>query len=143
MRIIADGDLKPSDCNPNVGGEDELPAPPNLKTLENEYVRVFACKTTFERAATIEGTIGMFADAADDIGAPTVARRLRKGIEDLGSRLDNGEREAVLNPLRESVLNTAIRFGKARFAQVAARHAEKATGIPKYLEDAVGWLIAP
>ena len=47
----------------------------------------------------------------------------------------------LLNTLRESVLNTAKRFGKARFAQVAARHVECAEVIPKYLGDAVGWLI--
>jgi len=42
--------------------------------------------------------------------------------------------------LRKKVLNTAIRFGKARFAQIAARHVEQATSIPNYLANAVEWL---
>jgi putative ATP-dependent endonuclease of OLD family len=68
--IVTDGDLKPSDAVPGLEGEDDLPAPPDLKALENEYVRVFACVTTLERAVIFEGTLEMFARAADDIGAP-------------------------------------------------------------------------
>ena len=41
------------------------------------------------------------------------------------------------------VLNTAKRFGKARFAQIAARHADKAEAAPKYLADAAKWLREP
>lgn len=142
--IIADGDLEPSDANPDLEGEDDLPAPPDLQTLENAYVRVFACNTTLERALTRPGTLEMFALAADDIGAPTIAKRLRKGIEDLaGDDLEIEDRRKILNPLRASVLNTAKRFGKSRFAQVAARHADKATTVPKYINDAARWLTEP
>ena len=59
--IVSDGDLQPSDADPDLEGEDDLPPPPNLKKLENEYVRIFACQTTFERAATLPGTLEMFA----------------------------------------------------------------------------------
>ena len=68
--IVTDGDLKPSDANPDLEGEDDLPAPPDLAALENDYVRVFSCVTTFERALVFEETLEMFARAADDIGAP-------------------------------------------------------------------------
>jgi putative ATP-dependent endonuclease of OLD family len=37
--IITDGDLKPSDAMPDLKGEDDLPAPPDLKALENDHVR--------------------------------------------------------------------------------------------------------
>jgi putative ATP-dependent endonuclease of the OLD family len=142
--IITDGDLKPSDANPDLDGEDELPVPPDLKALENDYVRVFACKTTFERAVTFQGTLRMFALAADDIGAPTIAKRLRKGIKDLaGDELGAEEVNKILDPLRDAVLNTAKRCGKARFAQIVARHVDEATSIPKYLVDAVNWLTEP
>lgn len=143
--IITDGDLKPSDANPTIEGEDTLPIPPNLKTLENDFVRVFACKTTLERALTQEGTLEMFACATDSVGAPIVARNLRKGIKNL-SVLKSGnkkDRNDIINPLRTSVLNTAKRFGKARFAQIAARHVDKATSVPQYIQDAVNWLIEP
>ncbi len=142
--IIADGDIQPSDANPDLEGEDDLPPPPDLKALENDYVRVFTCVTTLERAVTNSGTLNMFAHAADDIGAPTIAKRLRKGIKDLaGDGLDAAERGKILEQLRGAVLNTAKRFGKARFAQIAARHVEKATLVPKYLVDAAKWLIEP
>jgi putative ATP-dependent endonuclease of OLD family len=142
--IVTDGDLLPSDAVPDLDGEDDLPPPPDVTSLEGEYVKVFACKTTFERAVTLEGTLEMFAQAADDIGAPTVAKRLRNGAAKLeDDDLDDDEREEILQPLRKMVLNTAKRFGKARFAQIAARHIDQATSIPKYLGDAVRWLSEP
>jgi putative ATP-dependent endonuclease of OLD family len=142
--IITDGDFEPSDAMPNLAGEDDLPARPDLKLLENDYVRVFSCVTTFERALVSEGSLEMLASAAADIGAPNVAKKLRKGIEDLAvPGLRDDDRQKILTPLRETVLNTAKRFGKARFAQIVARHVGKATQIPKYLVDAVTWLAAP
>ena len=86
----------------------------------------------------------MFAKAADDVGAPRVASHLRKGASDLAdSTLDEGERETILAPLRGMVLNTAKRFGKARFAQIATRHVDQARTMPKYLVDAAKWLAEP
>jgi putative ATP-dependent endonuclease of OLD family len=141
--IVTDGDLKPSDADSSIEGEDDLPAPPDLSALENDYVRVFACMTTFERAIIFEGTLEMFARAADDIGAPTVAARLRDGLAALAGVDDADDRQAILAPLRKSVLNTAKRFGKARFAQIASRHINVATSIAKYIADAVEWLMEP
>lgn len=142
--IVADGDLKPSDSDPELEGEDELPVPLDLEELEGDYVRVFACPVTLERSLTQSGTLEMFALTADDLGATTIARRLRKGIEDLDDdSLDKSARREILDPLRQSVLNTAIRFGKARFAQVAVRHVEAATTVPKYIRDAAQWLMEP
>lgn len=141
--IIADGDLTPSDANPDLEGEDDLPPPPDLVALENDFVHVFACKTTFERALTLEGTLEMFALAADDVGATTVARRLRQGFQALTRIEDANARAAILTPLRKAVLNIAKRFGKARFAQIASRHVNAATTIPKYIVDAAKWLAEP
>ena len=142
--IITDGDLKPSDAESALEGEDDLPGPPDLDVLENDYVRVFACKTTFERALVFKGTLEMFARAADDIGAPIVAQRLREGAESLADDdLDENEKNEILQPLRKTVLNTAKRFGKARFAQITARHADLAKVIPKYIADAAVWVTAP
>jgi putative ATP-dependent endonuclease of the OLD family len=84
----------------------------------------------------------MLARTADEIGAPYVAKKLRTGLEALqqDGLTDKKERE-ILDPLRTAVLNTAKRFGKARFAQIAARHVDQATAIPKYLVDAADWLM--
>ncbi len=142
--VITDGDLKPSDADPELEGEDDLPPPPDLEALQNDYVQVFACQTTFERALVFEGTLEMFASAAEDIGAPIVAKRLRNGLEELDDDdLDDSERNKILKPLRKMVLSTAKRFGKARFAQIAARHADKAEVVPKYLANAAKWLREP
>jgi putative ATP-dependent endonuclease of OLD family len=141
--IIADGDLKPSDADPNIEAEDDLPDPPDLKDLASDHVAVFACKTTFERALVFEETLGLFAHAADDIGAPLVAKRLRKAAKQLEKGPDESERKEILDEMREAVLNTAKRFGKARFAQIASRHVGLAGAIPKYLADAAKWLMEP
>jgi putative ATP-dependent endonuclease of OLD family len=141
--IVTDGDLRPSDADPTIEGEDDLPAPPDLTSLESDHVRVFACTTTFERAVTIKGTLEMLARAAMDIGAPTIASRLRKGGLALADEEETEERRRILTPLRDSVLNTAKRFGKARFAQIATRHVDVATSIPKYIADAAEWLKEP
>lgn len=139
--IVTDGDLKPDDANPELEGEDDLPNPPDLNDLETDCVRVFKCATTFERALTIAGTLEMLASAADDIGAPRAAKKLRKGIKALkADGMTPADRKAILAPLRDCVLNTAVRFGKARFAQVAARHVDKVTELPKYVADAIDWL---
>ena len=141
--IVTDGDLAPSDANAGIEGEDDLPTPPDLAALENNFVRVFTCKTTFERALVFEGTLEMFALTADDIGAPTVAKKLRAGLAALAKTSDVGAQNAILGPLRDAVLNTAKRFGKARFAQIASRHVDSATTIAKYIVDAAKWLAAP
>jgi putative ATP-dependent endonuclease of OLD family len=138
--IIADGDLTPSDANPDLEGEDDLTPPPDLAALENDFVHVFACKTTFERALTLEGTLEMFARAADDVSAVGVAKQLRDGFQALVGIEDADARKAILTPLRKAVLNTAKRFGKARFAQIASRHVNAAMVIPKYIVNAAKWL---
>jgi putative ATP-dependent endonuclease of the OLD family len=142
--IVADGDLKPSDADPQLDGEDELPAPPDLAALQSKHVHVFACQTTLERALVLEGTLEMFAQTADDIGAPVMAKKVRKAIKELSKAdLKDEERQNVLKPVREIVLNTAKRFGKARFAQIVVRHIDEATSVPKYLSEAAKWLIEP
>jgi type I restriction enzyme R subunit len=89
------------------------------------------------------GTLEMFANAAAEVGAPIVAQRLREGLKKITDDPDKDKDRAkeVLKTLRKSVLNTAKRFGKARFAQVSARHVKCAETIPKYLGDAVTWLL--
>ena len=77
------------------------------------------------------------------LALPMVANKLREGAQQLASdKLADSESEKILNSLRKIVLNTAKRFGKARFAQIAARHVDQATTLPKYLADAARWLVA-
>ncbi|MEH2592985.1 ATP-dependent nuclease [Bradyrhizobium sp. AZCC 1721] len=140
--IVGDGDLKPSDAVlSGDDGEDDLPPPPDLKSLESDHVRAFVCQTTFERAITMTGTLPMFIAAAEELGLPGVKSKLKKGLKALqADGLGQEAKFEILDPLRATVLSTAKRVGKARFAQIAARHTEKATALPKYLKDAVAWL---
>ena len=138
--IVADADLKPSDAGEefNVAGD-----APDLAALEGDYVRVFAGATTFERELVSEGTLPMLIAATETLGAPQITQRLRDGLASLqGGALGADERAALLVDLGGAVLNTAKRFGKARFAQVAARYADQCTELPPYIQAAIDWLDA-
>ncbi|NQT27850.1 AAA family ATPase [candidate division KSB1 bacterium] len=140
--IIADGDLKPGEDLPEGAAEDELPELPDIDALNSDYVSVFRCSTTFERALTIPETLLMLATAAQECGAPIIAQKLQLGNETIiRDGFDQNTHGELLTNLSTSVLNTAKRFGKARFAQVAAKHVALASGMPKYIRQAIKWLV--
>lgn len=85
----------------------------------------------------------MLVSTAETLGAPQITKKLREGLASLQSgTLDPAARTALLTDLGTSVLNTAKRFGKARFAQVAARYADTCTELPPYIQAAIDWLDA-
>lgn len=132
--IVADGDLKPSDSDPDAIDPDldGLPLPtPALESLRNAYVEVFQSATTFEPELTLRGNLTMLGRTAAEFGAPRVSQKL----------LNAATADAPnLIALGATVLNTAKRFGKARFAQVASRHVAAATDLPDYIRRAIEWL---
>jgi putative ATP-dependent endonuclease of the OLD family len=73
----------------------------------------------------------MLARAARELGAVRVAA-------DLEAARGAGANDA----LKDQVLRTAKRFGKARFAQVTARHSGQAGDLPPYIRQAIEWLLA-
>jgi len=147
--IVTDGDLQPADATAIPADEDEeaedTPEPRRSDTLaafENDFLRVFACETTFERTLAISGLLPVLERTCAELGAPRIRARLQEAavaLEFVETAEDLG---AALAGLDNSVLNTAKRFGKARFAQVASKHASLATELPAYIRDAVTWLIA-
>jgi len=132
--VLTDGDLKPSDADSDQ--EDGFPRIDDLKKDENDFVRVFHCKTTFERAIAIPGNLMVFSKAAAELGAPNVS----SDLEDYYDRRADLE-DAEKTEARDKVLNTAKRFGKARFAQVASKYVEDAEGLPNYIKNAINWVI--
>lgn len=140
--IIADGDQRPSDSCDVESYEDELPEIPRLDSLKSELVNVFCCQETFEKALTIKGLLPVLAKAAKECGAKKIAKELKEGYSLLNKKgIEEKEQSAILNSLSEKVLNTAKRFGKARFAQIASKYADLAEDIPKYIYDAIYWLV--
>lgn len=129
--IVADADLELSDLPDDA--DDDLPVKPELTALEGPYVKVFLGASTFEREITVDGNLTMLALTAGDLGAA----RLKGALE-----LQNLLGGPIPEELKDRVLKTAKRFGKARFAQVAARHIGEATAIPDYIRQAVEWLRA-
>ena len=139
--VLADGDQTPSDADPTVTLPD-LPEPPrpDLEALRNDHVQVFVCRTTFERELAHEGTLEMLARAAQEVGAPRVAARLRDLHQKIEAARAVTHREALVAEAGEVILATAKRIGKARFAQVASKHVSVATWVPPYLREAIAWL---
>ncbi|MBR0866192.1 AAA family ATPase [Bradyrhizobium diazoefficiens] len=138
--IVADADLDPAEANElaDAGAEadaadegDDQPVRPDLAALENAYLKVFLGDTTFEREITTDGNLAMLETATRALGAPRIAQKI-SDADFLG----------VDDELKDAVLRTAKRFGKGRFAQVAARHVAQATELPSYIADAVEWLRA-
>ncbi len=138
--IVADADLTPSDAGE---GFDIANDAPDLNGLRGEFVEVFAGATTFERELVSAHTLPMLIETTRSLGAPQITTQLITGLQSLtAGGLDQSQQEGLLIDLGTSVLNTAKRFGKARFAQVAARNAHLCTGIPNYIQNALNWLNA-
>jgi putative ATP-dependent endonuclease of OLD family len=132
--IVADADLNPAEADelPESDDDDEAedaPVRPDLEELEGPYVKVFLGDTTFERELATRENLPMLQATATALGAPRIAARIHRAIQ--GTH-DPG--------LKDAVLRTAKRFGKGRFAQIAARHVNFAQEIPNYIADAVDWL---
>lgn len=132
--IVADADQEPSDAKPTEdedGDDIDTPEKEVLTALEADYVKVFLGATTFEREITLPENLDMLHKAAARIGAPRIAKKLE--MADLFGLVDDG--------LKKSVLNTAKRFGKARFAQLAAENVSENAAVPAYVRSAVDWLL--
>lgn len=131
--IVADADLNTDSQEDEF--EDEIEQP-DLTSLENKYVKVFLGQTTFEREITASGNILMFSEVTAELGAPKVSSKLASAYADslFGDNFD-------IEEVKATVLRSAKRFGKGRFAQMAAQKIDKADYIPDYIKEAIDWLL--
>lgn len=137
--IVADADLTPSDADDTF---DMAADAPDLDALKSEFVSVFAGATTFEIELVSVASLPMFIETTRALGAPLITAQLEAGLDDMQDpTLDDQQKAALRLELGQTVLRSAKRFGKARFAQVAARHAHLCTELPEYIDSAVNWLL--
>lgn len=137
--VVADADLTPSDADDTF---DMATSAPNLDALQGEFVRAFAGATTFEIELVSAESLPMFIETTRALGAPQITEQLETGLANLQNpTLDAKGKAALRLDLGQTVLRSAKRFGKARFAQVAARHAHRCTTLPEYIDSAVNWLL--
>lgn len=139
--ILTDGDLTPSDADPDIPAEQDeanpSPSRQDLDSLRGPYVENFSCASTFERELTLHGTLEPLEIASFEIGAPRLGNMLR----DLRAEDAFADDPPDLNAAKNAVLRAAKRFGKARYAQVISKHIDGATEIPQYIRNAVDWLL--
>jgi putative ATP-dependent endonuclease of OLD family len=139
--ILADGDI-PEDVR--LREDEALPAGEHdLGALESNFVRVFACRTTFERAITCQDSLPIIIHATEEMGAVAAlaaARRAEEHFRDVSSTA--ASQAAAMHRLREAVLNVAKSRSKGRFAQVLARHAHRAPFVPEYARRAIEYLVS-
>lgn len=135
--VLTDGDLKPSDADEETETDDglEFPTIENLKHLENDFVKIYNCTSTFERALAMHKNLKMFSEATAELEAPRISAALMRyyDMEELTQiqKID----------ARSKVLNTAKRIGKARFAQVVSKYSDIAEVLPRYIRDGISWII--
>ena len=83
----------------------------------------------------------MLIETVRALNAPQILAQMENGLATLArGGLDLAEETALLVELGRITLNTAKRFGKARFAQIAARYANLAADLPPYIKQAYEWL---
>lgn len=137
--ILTDGDLLPSDADPDSPAEEDevnpAPSRQELNALRGPFVEIFTCETTFERELTLHGTLAMLEAGTREIGAPRLANTLRQLQQQV---IAGGQPD--LAQAKDRVLRAAKRFGKARYAQVISKHAASARAVPDYLRNALEWL---
>ena len=150
--IITDGDAQNDEVEPELDPEDEADAPETdaeerasridtLKAKENAFLKVFVGETTFEMELTDVGTLGMFAAACGEVGAPRISAFLSKLETDIGSVTTlTPQQEERLKRAKKYVLNTSKRFQKGRFAQIVSKHVALAKSLPEYIKQAVAWV---
>ncbi|GAI23554.1 unnamed protein product, partial [marine sediment metagenome] len=88
-------------------------------------------------AIALPKNLKVFSKAAKELGATNVSTQLN---DFYNRRIELTEDEK--NQASSKVLNTAKRFGKARFAQIASKYAVHAEVLPSYIRKAIEWIIA-
>jgi putative ATP-dependent endonuclease of OLD family len=86
----------------------------------------------------MEGTLEMILAAADELGAVAAIALIEKTLDSM--LLGEADEAELLKQTKAATLAMAKRFGKARFAQVASKHTNTVTQLPKYIRDSVDWL---
>jgi putative ATP-dependent endonuclease of OLD family len=129
--IVGDADNDPEDAAA-PDADDDVPEVANLTALEGHYVKAFLGGSTFEIELVHPDNLPLLIKVTEALGAPKIAAALKT---------QNAAGGAVPVALKMRVLNTAKRFGKARFAQVAARYVDEDCHLPPYIEKAVAWLL--
>jgi putative ATP-dependent endonuclease of OLD family len=136
--IITDGDMNLEDCEEEVCEDDAMTVD---GYEENEFLQVFQCPVTFERAITVKGTLPMFLKVMHECDFPKAIGDFEEGIKALEKVTDEKEIQEILAPLRAKTLSSAKRYGKSRFAQTASKHVEEVTELPSYIRQAVEWIM--
>ncbi len=130
--IITDGDFAPGE-DPESEESEGNPTLPELRLMANDYLHVFSCDTTFEREIATRGNLKMFSSAAANLGANKTRQKLERLYADASA--------AAATEAAEIVLRLAKAKGKARFAQVSSKFVDLALDLPKYICDAVQWVV--
>ncbi|MEQ8851748.1 AAA family ATPase [Gimesia sp.] len=139
--IICDGDLAVEEV-PKELPEDYFLLEYSVNVEENDYLQVYECPVTFERAITHPDNLEVFEKTIEECNFSTRLKWFKEGIATLSAEeTDEDTYKNTLLRLREIVLNSANDYGKARFAQTASKHVNLAKTMPFYIQKAIEWLL--
>ena len=138
--IVCDADMKLEELEPGQK-EDDFLEYYYLDVDGDNYVQVYQCPITFERAITIEGTLKMLLKTIEECGYTNRMNSFIACIKELKVSQNETKKNEALSKLRDIVQRSARDASKGRFAQIASKHANLATSVPSYILGAVNWLI--
>ncbi|MBN4056932.1 AAA family ATPase [bacterium AH-315-J21] len=137
--IITDGDREIPET-PEI--EDELLELDDFTIEENEFLKVFRCETTFERVLVHHDTLGMIIHTAEEFGATRTVALLKEQESILAEKSSTkAQKDAAVLDARRLTLALSKRIGKARFAQTASKHANHIRHVPRYISNAIAWIV--
>jgi len=140
MRIVTDGGPDADDATLR-SKEKELPAPPDLKPSKGPTFASYLSHHLLSAPSSTRARWNV-RRAAADIGAPTSRRGCARQFRLFAAtRIPRSAGTPEAAPEGGPQHREAVR--KARFAQIAARHVDAATSIPKYVAKAARWLMKP
>lgn len=136
--IVTDGDMAPPAEAPGLEDDDVSEfARQDLEQLRGANVEVFRSTFTLEREITMPGNMAMLEQASIEVGATKTLAAIRRYMALEGVARTSPELELV----RDRTLKAAKAIGKARFAQTLSKYLNRATEVPRYIGDAVAWLM--
>ncbi len=143
--VITDGDMQselPTGDEEDFGKPEEFSLA-SLDALKTDWVNVFYCRSTFEKALTIVGLLPILEKTVSEFGATRSAAKI-KVVSDAIRKggVGTADQAKMLVDLGEIVLKVSKRFDKARFAQAASKHIALAQDMPEYIKEAVKWIVA-
>lgn len=137
--VIMDGDRCLEEIPTDVS-EDSIFESEKSSRFASEYVKAFACHSTFERAIVSPDSLVMLIETLAEFDATDAVQDVKSAKEQIDAS-NHSNVELILRPIRGEIFSQAKKRGKPYFCQVAAKHTCSLPVLPSYIKQALDWLL--